>query len=388
MRGLHPNQRERAGRARARGASALAVKAALVAAALACLAGARGEDFARPHGLFILDGAGGTPWNGETLRDANIRSYPFVSGYTLRVWWDFVESAPGAYDWAIFDNIFAKLPAGQKLSIILSPYDPSYIAQAPGAIAWQDEDRDGLPLTRCVPWDPYLRERRHAYIEALAAHEVGGVALRDRPEFAVVNTHLPGGHTGIRDPGLMNLHDMTGYTRAILLATVQDELRLLTDNFPNQFMQIGFWKVLDHEGGLEAWEEIRQALLAEFNGVARPRIGFFMENLAANRPAPGADPVTGLPTTTFGAPLYLSQGEAWTAFQALTSWKRPFGGKDDKVANATPFDGMQYAYDTYGTRYFEIYIPDIDNTDWHADFQTWHDLLEGGSSTVAGWRGY
>ena len=37
-------------------------------------------DFERPRGIFVLDTAAGTPYNGETLRDRNIRDLPFVSG--------------------------------------------------------------------------------------------------------------------------------------------------------------------------------------------------------------------------------------------------------------------------------------------------------------------
>jgi hypothetical protein len=115
-------------------------------------------------------------------------------------------------------------------------------------------------------------------------------------------------------------------------------------------------------------------LLAEFNGVTRPRVGFFMENLAASRPAPGADPVTGYPVTSYGTALQLSQTNTWTGFQALTSWLQPFTGLE-KVANGTPADGIRYAFETYGTTYFELYVPDIDHAAYQGALSDWHDRL-------------
>jgi len=341
---------------------------------------AKGKAFGRPRGIFILDSRQGTPYRNGTLRDANLRDYPFVSGYVLRSSWEFMEPARGQYDFKIIDHILAKLPKGQKLSMILHSPDPADIAATAGVVTWQDEDRQGNALKRAVPWDPLLRERRGAFLAALAAHQTGGIALRDNPVLVAVNPFLPGGHTGIRDPNTAWFRALPGYTRAKLLATVQDELRTLTAQFPRTFIQIGSWKVTDNEKGREAWQEIRETLLAEFNGVTRPRVGFFMENLAASRPTPGKDPVSGYPVTEYGAPLFLSRDQTWISFQALTCWKRPFTGAP-KVANGTPADGMRYAQDTYGCVYFEHYLPDLENPDWRADFQTWHDLLTSTTAT-------
>jgi hypothetical protein len=343
----------------------------------------------QPRGIYLLDNATGTAWNGATLRDGALRNYPFLAGYVLRVAWDFVETGPGVYDFTIIDNIFQKLPAGQSLSLILVPQDPADIAAHAGVTTWTDLDRANNPIVRAVPWDSYLRERRRAFLAALSAHLVAGVPLRDHPRFVAINPYLPGGHTGIRDPNSAHLRDLPGYSRAALRDAVIDELRTLTDCFPRQFVQIGFWKILDSEEGLAAWEDLRQAILAEFDGTTRPRIGFFMENLGASRPAPGAEPVTGYPTTDFGGALYLSRGQAWTAFQALTAWLAPFTGPE-KVANATPSDGIAYAYHTFGTTYFELYLPDIEYPAWQAGFTEWSRTLTTGRSTIpwGAWSGY
>jgi hypothetical protein len=339
----------------------------------------------RPRGLFILDSREGTSYRDGTLRDANLRDYPFVDGYVLRASWASMEPAPGQFDFKIIDHILARLPKGQRLSLILHSPDPADIAATAGVATWQDQERRGAKknYARAVPWDPVLRERRHAFIAALAGHKTEGVALRDNPVLVAVNPFLPGGHTGIRDPNVARFRDLPGYSRAKLLAAVQDELRLLTREFLRTFVQIGCWKVQDNQPGREAWEEIRAAVMAEFNATASPRVGFFMENLAASRPAPGQDPVSGYPNTEFGAPLFRSRDRTWIAFQALTCWLRPFTGAP-KVAHGTPADGMQYAHDTYGCVYFEHYLPDIENPAWRGDFQKWHELLRSRTSARAG----
>jgi len=335
----------------------------------------------RPRGLFVLDSAAGTQINGVSMRDANLRSYAFLSGYVLRVAWSTLEPAQEVYDFTIISNILVHLePLRQKLSLILVPPEPPYIAATPGVTTWQDLDRNGNPLTRAVPWDPFLLQQRAKFLAALATNRFGGIPFRDHPLLYAINPYLPGGFTGIRDPNTVRLRDLPGYTRSNLLAAVQHELRALTAGFPDKFVQIGFWKVTDYEnasyGGMEAWEFLRQQLLAEFNGAARPRVGLFMENLAASRPAPGQDPVTGYPVSAFGAPLFLSQTNTWAAFQALGSWSQPFNPAHlDNTTNGTPADGIAWGFETYGCTYFELYVSDVDHAPYQEALRQWQQKL-------------
>lgn len=341
------------------------------------------EQFAKARGVFILDSAGGMAYTttfGKAiqLRDGSIRSHPHVDGFTLRVSWDDVESdtAPGSYDFFIIRNLLNKLPAGQQLSIIITPGEPSYLA-AGAAATWNDGG-----TARAVPWDPFLRARRHALIEAMAAYEVDGVPLGRHPRLTILDPYLPGGHTGIRNPSppTNTLASFAGYTRQKLLETVQDELRLLQDNFPGKRIQIGFFTVEDSEnssyGGKSSHVWLREQLLAEFNGVIRPRIGFFMELLASRRSRPGLDPYTATPITGFAAPMFAARDEAWGSFQMLGSWTRPFNdGHVNNTLNGHPADAMEYAYNTYNSEYTEVYIGDIDSADFRPALQGWHDFL-------------
>lgn len=339
--------------------------------------------FARSSGVFILDSAGGTSYTttfGKAiqLRDGNIRSGSHLTGFTLRVAWDDVESSttPGAYDFHLVENLLDQLPAGQRLSLIVTPDEPAYIATTSGVTTWNDAG-----TTRPVPWDPYLRARRRALYEAMADHLINGTPLSGEPRLDVLDPYLPGAHTGIRDPNSTPLRNLPGYSRANLLATVQDELRALQDNFPGKLVQLGFWKVTDLEdanyGNTPAWEYLRQQLLAEFDGVTRPRVGFFMENLAAKRTGPDVDPWSATPITSYGQALYDSRHATFNAFQMLGSWSRPFNdGHVNNTLNGTAYDAIEYAYNTYASHYTEVYIGDIDSTFFTPVLQGWHDFLQ------------
>jgi|GEM_PF-692606 Dienelactone hydrolase and related enzymes len=344
-------------------------------------------NFQHATGIYTLDAANGGTYTtsfGKSirLRDGNIRTEPFVDGFTLRVSWADAEginpdTALPEYDFFIIQNAFNKLPAGQRLSIIITPGEPAYIATTPGVETFND----GGTL-RGVAWDPYVRERRNAFLAAMGNFVLSnGLRVREEPRLFEIDPYLPGAFTGIRDTNNVRLRDIPSYTRAKMLAAVQDELRNLQDSFPGKLIQIGFWPINDNENasynGMPAWNWIRQQLLAEFNGVTRPRIGFFMENLAAKRLGPAVDPFTATPITSFASALFQSQSQAWTALQALTSWSRPW---DDTYANATlngtPMDGMEYAFNTYGTRYFELYTQDTDQPFYQAAMQSWSDFLQ------------
>lgn len=335
--------------------------------------------FGRARGIFILDsnnGANTTTSFGRVIqyRDGNIRNYPFVDGFTLRAAWDDMESGttPGDYDFKIITNALNKLPAGQRLSLIITPDEPTYIA-AGAAATWSDTSVKPT-RTRAVPWDEFQRAHRRALIAAL------GQAFASDPRVDILDPYLPGGFTGIRDPTAKKIYSMPGYTRENYLAAIQDELRALQDSFPTRYVQIGFWPVTDlynstYDGAsLSEW--LRPRLLAEFDGNTRPRVGFFMENLAATRPAAGIDPYSSTPINTYASALYAARNLTWNSFQMLGCWVRPFNDNHvDNTLNGTPNDAIEAAYNTYGSQYTEVYNADIDEDSFNTFFQSWHDFL-------------
>jgi len=329
-----------------------------------------------PRGLYVLDSSVGTTnINGVSMRDANIRTNACVTGYALRAGWSDMEPAPGQFDFTLIDwNVRRLTVAGKKLSLLFMNTDPAWLAETPGTTTWFDAST-GVNRLRAVPWDPFLLTRFEVFLHALAEHTIDGVKFKDHPVLAVVNAGLAGAKLAIRDPSPVLLRTMSNYSRANLTDAVLRNLRAAVTNFPAQFVQIGFWPITENQTTPALWEDLRQAILSEFNGVTRPRVGFWMENLSASRPAPGQDPVTGRPVTSFGGPLYLSQTNTWANFQALTSWLRPFNNFDSSVTNATPADGIGYAFTTYGSTYLELYVNDVDAPGYLNELTSWQARL-------------
>lgn len=326
----------------------------------------------QPRGLYVLDSGGGTQIGGVSMRDANVRNLPFVDGYVLRTDWAQMEPVDGqAPDFTIIDNIFTKLPANQKLSLIVSG-QPAWLTTLPGITTWTG----GTPsVTRPVPWDAISQERLRLFIVALGDHLVDGVPLRSHPRLGAVNVAITGLSHGIRDPEI-KIRDIPGYSRANMLACALTHLANVTNNFPNVPLNLGFWAYTDSSSSPAAWDELRQGILAVHDGITRKRIGFWMENLAANRTAADSDPLSGLPNTSFAAALYQSQSSGHVGFQMLGSWSRPFNDAHvDNNLNGSPEDAMDYAFNTFQTRYFEIYQADADFAGYTAEFQRWHDFL-------------
>ncbi len=341
-------------------------------------AAAANNGFKQPRGIFLLDSVAGTSINGVPMRDANVRNLPFVDGYVLRTEWATLEPSNGVFDFTIIDNIFTKLPANQKLSLLIaSGVMPTWLSSLPGIATWTA----GAPsFTAPIPWDAIAQERYRLLLVALGDHIVDGVQFRNHPRFAAINAWIPGLFSGIRDPSQISIRNLPGYSRTNMQNGVLTHLANVTDNFPNVPVQIGFWAYVDNQdasfGGVAAWEQLRQLILAQQNGVTRPRVGFWMENLAANRPAANTDPWVGLPNLTFTAPLYNSQNSTFVGYQVLGSWSRPFASAHvDNLLNGSPEDGMDYGFNDFQCRYYEHYQADVDFANYTAEFQRWHDFL-------------
>ena len=332
----------------------------------------------QPRGIYVLDSVAGTQINGVSMRDANVRDKPFLDGYVLRTEWSTLEPVDGLFDFTIVSNIFAKLPASQKLSLLIGSGSlPAWLNTLPGV----DTYTAGSPsVTRPLPWNAVAQERFRLLMVALGDYAVDGVPLRDSPRLAALDAWIPGLKSGIRDPGEIKIRDLPDYSRTNMQNGVLVHLANVTENFPNVPVQIGFWTYVDNQDvsydDETPWEQLRQAILAEHDGVNRPRVGFWMENLAANRPAAEADPWAGLPNIGFSAPLHLSQNNTFIGYQVLGSWSRPFNPAHvDNNLNGTPEDGMDYGFNTFQCRYYEHYQADVDFANYADEFQRWHDFL-------------
>jgi hypothetical protein len=332
------------------------------------------NSFKQPSGIYVLDSTAGTTIDGVRMRDGNVRNKTFVDGYVLRTEWATLEPADGVFDFTIIDNILAKLaPFNQKLSLMLaSGVLPTWLNSLPGVVTYTA----GSPaVTLPVPWNPTVQERYRLLLVALSNHLVDGVPLRDHPRLAAFDPWIPGLKSGIRAQ-TAQIRDIPLYSRSLFEGGVLTHLANATDNFPNVPVIIGFWTYTDSIASPSAWEALRLAILAQHDGSARPRVGFWMENLAANRASAGANPWTGLPSHGFTAPLYDSQEQTYITYQVLGSWARPFAPEHvDNNLNGSPEDGMDYGFNDFQCRYYEHYQADVDFPNYAAEFQRWHDFL-------------
>jgi hypothetical protein len=329
--------------------------------------------FKQPRGIYLLDSTAGSLIGGVRMRDGNIRDRPFVDGYVLRTEWATLEPTDGVFDFTIIDNIFTKLPVGQRLSLMIaSGVLPTWLNTLPGVTTYTA----GSPSTTLpIPWDAITQERHRLMLVALGNHLVDGVPLRDHPRLAAMDVWIPGLKSGIRSQ-TSQIRDIPGYTRPLFEGGVLTHLANVTDNFPKVPAMIGFWSYTDSTASPAAWESLRLAILARHDGITRPHVGFWMENLAASRSAADADPWVGLPTFGFTAPLYNSQDSTPVCYQVLGSWSRPFAPEHiDNNLNGSPEDGMDYGFNDFQCRYYEHYQADVDFAGYTAEFQRWHDFL-------------
>lgn len=345
------------------------------------------------------------------LYDGNVSAEPWASGYVLRIPWSDMERQPNMYDFSVIrsllDSSFTpvnasvtpnRLPAGQHLSILIQG-EPADLDMNPGSDSWCD-DTNGLPcVNRPVPWNQALRTRFKQLIAAMAASPVGIGTLAGNTALVTLDPSLPGATNGIRDPGpgtgetLATLN--TSFTRQKLLASIEDYLRPLQDYFPGKHIQIGFWNLAsDNIATPPLTEYIRSALVGEFNGIERPHIGFWLDDLAATRATVGLDYValdgSGNPSPAYtpapassgvGSVLAESENAEWTGFQDLGIWRTPFNiGQLQKLLNSSPNDGFEGGYNVYRSLYAEVYLSDVQPPDptpplWTLGLQSWHDYM-------------
>ncbi len=338
------------------------------------------------RGIYILDNSTGT------YRDGNIRNYDFVEGFVWRYSWDLLQprsgTDPNPYDFTPVDHIIQAVEAnGLKLTMYILEPEPQYLRDALGQDKWYDSELSGY---RPVPWSAPTLTALEAFAAALANHQVysttlgATVALKDHPSLKTVSFGLMGAKKWIRDPasGSMpaKIKDMYQFTQASLNSAVLRNLHAVTDNFPNKVCSIGFWKLASNTSNPDyVWESVRSAILAEFNppATAYPKVGFFQEDLAAHRDTP-TGPVIGTPASDFAAPEFESKDVTFNSFQMLQSWIHPFSDAT-KTQYTVPSDAVQYALNTYNSKYAEIYGIDIDTAHcdptWDPALLTWNDVL-------------
>ncbi len=330
--------------------------------------------FPRPHGIYAI---------GQSSA-ANIRDYPFVDGFVMRVDWSLLEPQRGQYDFSAVDAVVRRLDTlGQKLTLdVFRMRTPAYIMSTPGV------QTHVLRLSRdsfytAVPWDSIALNRFDLLHEALASHRIWSLndgaelPLRDHPVLGQIDA-TPIGTNGIRD---LN-HSLTThptYTRPVFIESILRTAEIVRKHFPETYCFVALFGIRDDIAVPVLTDVLRDSLLRRINIVpGRPMLGFFQENLACSGPV-----------TNPGNPLFAARDSTFTMYQMLQSWRQPFldSTKTDvcKTDSTGPDVAILKALAATHGMYFELYVSDLDFPGYAAMFQRMHDslvVLNGGQTGI------
>ncbi len=341
--------------------------------------------FEQPCGIHLLSTR--SDRNGS-LSFGGMRDYDFVKGYVLRIGWTDIEKSSGVYDFSAIENILLELEAlKQTLTLQLIGSEPDHIAE--NAIAnwtWfgpnprhsgDCADEDGC--SRPLPWDAYSLERQQAMLQALADHQMSyqgaDIRLADHPLLDQVLFSLVGWGR-IREIGFQ-VENWPDYSRQKLITATLDNMRMHHLIFPNIVHQVMIWPVQDDDAVNPLWTELLDKIAAEFGAPDNPSIIVLQENLQhsdindVEKFGPNPDGQA--------SPISYAVDKVYTGFQMLTSWDQPFTS-GNQVTGGNPISAMEWANETWETRYFELYTQDADaafngEQPWLTDFQRLSDTL-------------
>src|SRR6185369_3561641 len=92
-----------------------------------------------------------------------------------------------------------------------------------------------------------------------------------------------------------------------------------------------------------------------YNGPGQVNLDFFVENLSDDGPVPLPN---GAGTGNNLVDWVNAGGD--TMMQALDSWLQHSADREPQLASHNPATGMDFAFNDYGTRFFELYKTDLD----------------------------
>jgi hypothetical protein len=313
----------------------------------------RAADVAR--GIYVLGTAADNRATPQDERLSNIRTYDFVSGFTLRLFWSDLEPVADQYNFSVIDSAIQTLAAsGRGLNLeILTTIEPAYVLA--GASATYIDHSGGL---NPVPWDPFAQQRHAALFAALANHVVtvagNSHPLNQDATLRSIDTAPAGLNFGVRDlnSGIRNHPD---YTQQKYIDAVVGGVHDAASQFPNDTNFLAFFLFSDSTPGTRVDTTIIQQLAPLYNGPGQTKLDFFVENLSDNFPTP-------LPNGTGTGVNLIEWVKAGgdTMMQALDSWLQHSADHEPQLASHNPSTGINLANNIYGTRFFELYKADLD----------------------------
>lgn len=344
---------------------ALTLLAALICTSLYAAPHARAEV---PRGVFSLSPAG-------VACSAAVLSNPDVDGVGIRQDWQDLEPTEGVFNWTFLDAEVARASAaGKKILLrINTQYSkPPWVTKAvqDAGSTFFSWDKDGVPTTIPVFWDPTFLTKKKAMIAALGAHFTNQEAIKIVwTSFANASSEdwsVP--HT---PPDVTNWL-AAGYTTDKLLEAGKQIVDATMAAFPNQFVTLAVaGNGRAKQGGQLDPDEnyAARTAVAAARGTWPGRLIVQKNSLSTSNPtAPG--------TGTLFQILWDSRpdvgGQMLDACYGDTTYRNNAGVADD-AANILHRSVNLGA--GYGMKYIEIYQKDVLNLPQEIAYA--HNLLLG-----------
>ena len=171
--------------------------------------------------------------------------------------------------------------------------------------------------------------------------------------FRSVDATPVGLNLGVRDlnNAIRNLPD---YTQQRFIDSIVQGVGVSRSAFSNQQGFLTFFAFSDGQAGVPVDQQLITRLDGLYNGNGQPSLAFFIENLSDLGPVP-------LGVGSPGNNLLTWSGLGGdTMMQGLDSWLKHTPSRDSQLSSLNPATGIELAYNTYGTRFFELYVTDLD----------------------------
>ena len=131
---------------------------------------------------------------------------------------------------------------------------------------------------------------------------------------------------------------------------------------------------IDAPNGFNETLELRDEILASFDGVAAPRMNFFQEVLTGLSPNPDGLGLLLLDIKDRTGIMLQACG-AWTQQDGIwekCNWIEPLDQPEDGFTNGL----------LHGATYYEIYATDLENPAYDSQFEEWAEIIEAHALTI------
>lgn len=326
-----------------------------------------GQNFQKPCGIYVL----GSP------SVTQIRNYPFVDGFVMRIGWENIESLQGIYNFSLLDNIVHKLDSlNQGLTLdIFRMSVPNYLLTNTNVEKYYLIKTATDSVYTAVPWDSIALMRFDTLLNKVANHPIYSITtgttvpLKNHPVLKQIDAS-PIGMNGIRDNAGRLIH-LGSYQRNKFINSILNTARKINYYFPNQFAFNTYFGINDNITSPALGNVLLDSIMSVFNRNGNPKLGFFQENIACTAPSS---------LNNISNPLHYYRDSTFTMYQMLQSWRNPFLTPAltniCKTDSTGPDVAINNGLNINKCHYFEVYLADLDWVGYNTIFTLWHDSLQ------------